>query len=91
MGFKEYVKAKQSFMDTMGTAGTIGLHMVSGPMVGFGLGWLAEWLLNTGTPWPKLIGLLIGIVAGFINVYEDSQRLLKRMRDEDAQKFGPRP
>ncbi len=91
MGFKEYVKAKQSFLDTMGTAGTIGLHMVSGPMVGFGLGWLAEWLLHTGTPWPKLIGLLIGIVAGFINVYEDSQRLLQRMRDEDARKFGPRP
>lgn len=81
--FKEYVKSRSDAMESMSSAGTIGLHMVSGPAVGAGLGWLAEYLLATGTKWPLLIGLGIGIIAGFMNVHEDTKRLLNKMKAED--------
>ena len=82
MDFGKYVKTKSSTMDSLATAGTIGLHMVSGPMVGFGIGYALDYWLGTG-PWLKLVFLVIGIGAGFLNVYEDSKRLLRKMQAED--------
>ena len=91
MGLKEYLKARQNGIDLMATSGTIGLHMVSGPIVGFVLALCIEYFVQSGTPWIKLGGLFIGIIAGFINVYEDSKRLLNKMQAEDDKKFGSRP
>ena len=45
---------------------------------------LDAWL-ETG-PWLKLVFLVIGIIAGFMNVYEDTQRLLRKMSREEEQK-----
>lgn len=67
----------------MGNVGVIGLHMVSGPLVGVAIGYGLDVWLETG-PWCKLIFLLVGIGAGFLNVYRDSRRLLARMAREDA-------
>ena len=65
----------------LSTAGTMGLHLVSGTIVGAGMGWfLDEWL---GTnPWLFLIMLVLGIVAGFMNVYRDAQQLMKEEQRE---------
>ena len=85
MDFNKYVTKKSGTLDVLATAGTIGLHMVSGPLVGFGIGYALDWWLGTN-PWFKLIFLVVGIGAGFLNVYEDSKRLLRKMQAEDDQR-----
>lgn len=72
-------------MESLATTGTIGMHMVSGPLVGFAIGYGLDAWLETG-PWLKLVFLVIGIIAGFMNVYEDTQRLLRKMSREEEQK-----
>ncbi len=82
MSLTQRLKNRSKSMDMFATAGTIGLHMVSGPVVGCALGYGVEYVCaNMGlviTPWGKLVGFLIGIGAGFLNVYEDSRRLLRK-------------
>ncbi len=58
----------------LGTASTMGLHMVSGPVVGGGLGWLIDHWLDS---WPigASIGLVLGLAAGFRNVWVDARYL----------------
>ena len=49
----------------LGTASTMGLHMVSGPIVGGVLGWLADKWLDS---WPvgAAVGLLLGVTARYL-------------------------
>ncbi len=94
MRLSERLQRKSASMDIFATAGTIGLHMVTGPAVGFGLGYGAEALLaSIGfdiSPWGKLVGFFIGIGGGFLSVYEDSQRLLRKM-DTPRSSAGHKP
>lgn len=85
MSFKDILKQQQSGMEAMATTGVIGLHLVSGPLVGFAIGYGLDYWLGTG-PWCKLIFLVIGIAAGFLNVYRDTQRLLKKIAVADARR-----
>ncbi len=84
------LKAKNKSMELFATAGTIGMHMVSGPAVGFGIGYALDAWLGTN-PWFKLAFFIIGIGAGFLNVYEDSKRLLRKMNNQQpGSGHGPR-
>lgn len=66
----------------MGTVGVIGLHLVSGPMVGFAIGYVLDmWLACS--PIFKLAFFLIGIAAGFLNVWRDTKNLLQKMDKPD--------
>lgn len=85
MSFREILQQQQRGLEFMGSVGVIGLHMVSGPLVGFGIGYGLDYWLDSG-PWGKLIFLIIGIGAGFLNVYRDSRLLLARMAREDARR-----
>lgn len=60
----------------LGTASTMGLHMVSGPIVGGALGWLIDLWLDS---WPigAGIGLVLGVAAGFRNVWADARFLIR--------------
>ena len=75
----------KSFLNSLSHAGTIGLHMVSGIVVGTLMGWgLDKWL---GTyPWLTGLFMLFGIIAGFKNVYVDTKRLLAKQKEEDEKK-----
>ncbi len=81
MNLQERVKKRSKTMEVFATAGTIGMHMVSGPIVGFGIGYVLDKWLGTD-PWMKLIFFLVGIGAGFLNVHRDSQHLLRKMQKE---------
>jgi ATP synthase protein I len=81
--FKDILRQQQNGMEAMAGPGVIGFHMVSGPLVGFCMGYGLDYWLGTG-PWGKLVFLVIGIAAGFLNVYRDSRRLQKKMADRDA-------
>ncbi|MDR2851152.1 MAG: AtpZ/AtpI family protein [Desulfovibrio sp.] len=83
--FKDFLKQQQSGMEALSTTGIIGLHLVSGPLVGFGIGYGLDAWLDTD-PWGKLLFFLIGIVAGFLNVYRDTRQLVKKMDAETLHK-----
>ncbi|MBQ3059080.1 MAG: AtpZ/AtpI family protein [Desulfovibrio sp.] len=87
MSFKDILRQQQRGMEAMTSSGVIGMHLVSGPLVGFAIGYGLDNWLNTG-PWCKLVFFFIGIGAGFLNVYRDSRHLLKKMAAEDARRKG---
>lgn len=84
MAEKDSEKAPGAF-SLLGTASTMGLHMVSGPIVGGGLGWLIDQGLDS---WPvaSAIGILLGLVAGFRNVWADAQYLERSNAARDAER-----
>jgi F0F1-type ATP synthase assembly protein I len=63
----------------------IPMLMVAGPLVGFLLGtWIEEkW---GGTPWPTTVGVLLGLVAGFRQVF---LLLAARTRETSSDNDGP--
>ena len=75
------------YLNALSQAGTIGLHMVSGIIVGGAIGYALDKWLET-SPTCLLIFLAIGIVAGFKNVYVDTKRLLAAQKREDEEQFS---
>ena len=61
-------------MGLLAGAGTMGLHLVSGPAVGFGIGYALDNWLGTD-PWMKAVFFLFGVICGFKLVYEDARKL----------------
>ncbi len=78
MSFFDFLKVQKQGLESLATVGTIGLHMVSGPLVGVAIGYFLDEWLDTG-PWLKLVFLIIGIGAGFLNVYVDTRMLVNRL------------
>jgi ATP synthase protein I len=72
-------------LEVLTTAGTIGLHLVSATFVGLAMGYFLDMWLGTG-PWLLVIFLLLGIVAGFRDVFLEVKRIQKRSDEKDAQK-----
>ncbi len=75
--------------DALGRASVIGLHMVSGIIVGAGLGYALDHWLDT-FPWCSGAGLLFGIAAGFRNVWMDTKYLI-RQEEKGNGHGGKRP
>lgn len=78
-------------LDTLGRASLMGLHLVSGMIVGALLGYgLDRWIGIF--PWCSGIGLLFGIVAGFRTMWAEARALIgqsersggSRRVDDDA-------
>lgn len=82
MALRDFMAAQRDGLKAMSTTGVMGLHMVSGPAVGFAIGYGLDALFET-TPWGGLTFLLIGIGAGFLNVWRDTQALLARLEKKD--------
>lgn len=78
MALKDFMASQADGMRAMATTGVMGLHMVSGPAVGFGIGYGLDVWLET-TPWCGLAFLLVGVGAGFLNVWRDARELLRKM------------
>lgn len=75
----------KAFINSLSHAGTIGLHMVSGIVVGTLIGWgLDKWLETY--PWLTGLFMIFGIAAGFKNVYVDTKRLIAKQKEEDEKK-----
>lgn len=88
VSFRDFFGQQREGMRAMATTGVMGLHLVSGPLVGFAIGYGLDAWLGTG-PWCKIIFLLVGIGAGFLNVYRDTQVLLRKLENESRR--GRRP
>lgn len=78
MAFKDIMAAQRDGAKSMASAGVIGLHLVSGPAVGFGIGYGLDCWLAT-TPWCGLAFLFVGIGAGFLNVWRDTREVIRKL------------
>nr|WP_287411856.1 AtpZ/AtpI family protein [Pseudodesulfovibrio sp.] len=65
-----------------GTAGTMGLHIVSAIIVGLTIGYFLDGYFGT-KPWLIMIFFLVGVISGFKMVFEDFRKLQRR---EEAKK-----
>jgi len=72
----------KSYLNALSRAGAIGLHMVSGIVVGTLIGYFLDRWLET-FPWLTGIFMFLGIVAGFKNVYVDTKRLVDSQKKTD--------
>lgn len=81
--------ARPGLFSSMGLASTMGLHMVSGVLVGGGVGYALDKWLDT-QHWFAAIFLIIGIFAGFRNVWIDARRLMREGADRERT-GSPRP
>ena len=78
----------QKNMSILASAGTMGLHLVSGPAVGFGIGYLLDDRLGTD-PWMKAVFFFLGIITGFKLVYEDARKLMRETQEPRDKSADP--
>ena len=81
---KGFVEARSSLRGSS-MALTIGTTLVASIVVGAGLGWLVDHFLlhNPPTPWGLIVGFMIGVAYGFVNLIQVANRI---NRDDDAEK-----
>ncbi|MFH1060773.1 MAG: AtpZ/AtpI family protein [Pseudomonadota bacterium] len=60
----------RDYLRMLARVSSMGISMVLATIMGFGLGyWVDTWWNGATSPWGKLVGLIIGIVAGYRNIY----------------------
>lgn len=69
-------------MELLYTAGTIGLHLVSATFVGLAMGYFLDMWLGT-SPWLLVIFLILGIVAGFRDIFREARRIHRSTQGDD--------
>jgi ATP synthase protein I len=82
--FKKFKEKNKEYLDLIYDAGTIGIQLVVSTFIGMGMGYYLDKWLGT-KPWMLIIFLILGIVAGFKNVYHEAKKILdaeKKKADE---------
>ncbi|MGH7231098.1 MAG: AtpZ/AtpI family protein [Nitrospiraceae bacterium] len=69
--------APDPFYTSLGQAFRIGTELLAALIVGGGLGWLADTYLIGSGSWGIVVGLVLGGMAGVLNVYRSAQRWSK--------------
>ena len=60
----------REYLRMLARVSSMGIAMVLATLMGFGLGYWVDTLWDGVTaPWGKLVGLILGIVAGYRNIY----------------------
>lgn len=59
----------------LGVLSTVGITLVVSTVIGYFVGHYLDGRFNT-TPWLTLVFLLLGIAAGFKNLYDQTRRLM---------------
>jgi len=65
--------------------GTIGLHLVSGIIVGVFVGYYLDKFFNT-SPILTIVFFFLGIITGFYNMYKDVLRYIKEEERKEKEK-----
>jgi len=82
-GFAEYFGISDSAM----RLSSLGLTLVFSTFIGFGLGWFLDKLLKT-RPFLTILLLLLGIVAGFVNVYRSVKAEQEPDEEDEDENMG---
>lgn len=77
-------KKKNKHFESLGLASIMGIHMVSGVIVGMAFGYYLDKFFGT-KPWLLLLFLILGIIAGYRNMFREMQRIQKKEAEADAQ------
>ncbi len=67
---------------SLGFLSSVGITMVAATFIGLAMGYYLDKWLGT-EPWLTLIFLLLGIVAGFRNIYIMTSRELRRQQQNE--------
>ncbi len=61
----------------------MGIHLVSGVIVGMAMGYYLDKFFDT-KPWLTLLFLIFGIIAGYRNMFREMARIQKKEAEADA-------
>ena len=81
---------EQGTWKALGELSSIGLTLVVATVIGLVAGYYADRWLGT-KPWLLLIGLGLGIAAGFVNLFRSVTRAERDLDDSRASASGPNP
>ena len=70
-------KKKNKHFESLGLASMMGIHLVSGVIVGMGMGYYLDKFFDT-KPWLTLVFLIFGIIAGYKNMFREMQRIQRK-------------
>ncbi|BDV00114.1 hypothetical protein TDMWS_01990 [Thermodesulfomicrobium sp. WS] len=73
-------KKKNDFFELLGMASVMGIHLVSGIIVGLVMGYYLDKWLGT-KPWLLVVFLIFGIIAGYRNMFREMQRIQRKEKD----------
>ena len=73
---------RQRLIRSLGFLSSLGISMVAATIIGLAMGYYLDKWLET-SPWFTLIFLVLGIIAGFRNIYILTERELKRQRNSN--------
>ncbi|MBS3780344.1 MAG: AtpZ/AtpI family protein [Desulfovermiculus sp.] len=79
MVFKK--KVDKEYWDSLLRASLLGIHLVATTFIGLAIGYFLDLWLET-KPWLTLVFLILGIAAGFKNMFEEVKKIQKS--DEQA-------
>lgn len=82
--FKKFKEKNKEYLDLVFDAGTIGIQLVVSTFIGLAMGYYLDKWLGTD-PWLLITFLILGIVAGFKNVYHETKKITaaeKKKSDE---------
>jgi len=66
----------------LGALSTVGITLVVATVIGYFIGHYLDGRFGT-TPWLTLVFLLLGIAAGFKNLYDQTRRLMDLDKPDD--------
>ncbi len=69
-------------------ASLVGIHLVTATFLGLAIGYFLDKWLGT-KPWLTMIFLLLGIVAGFKNMYQEVKKIQDSEVKKDKKTDGP--
>jgi len=76
-------RKKNKHFESLGLASMMGIHLVSGVIVGMAMGYYLDKFFDT-KPWLTLIFLIFGIIAGYKNMFREMQRIQKKEAEADV-------
>ena len=77
-------ESRRELFKSIGFLSGVGISMVAATFIGFGMGYYLDQWFDT-KPWLTMIFLVLGIIAGFRNVYILTARELRRQKREEQQ------
>lgn len=75
----------RDYVRSLFKASILGIHLVAGTFIGLAIGYFLDKWLQT-SPWLTITFLILGIAAGFKNMYRDIQSILQDNAHQNQKK-----